>query len=447
MVGTRDTTVGGPSSDNESMALMQQRILEIFKQFGVDGGGNIERGEFISVVKYLDPTWTDECLANMFNEAGVPKEGIFDFQKVIDWLFAGPSVSALNGIGEGSAAPLPRAEDGPLQRYFLSTSYAQGQPMDTTDTGYTNESSNCVYHHQASGIRVWHDAVELMPENCGPLQVLFHYTNAKIFEGFTEEPVVTEDTWEMLCFGDDCTASGLEPKKIDAEIIAQQKLPLFCIPIILPSTMVGDPVVTAESVPDLRVVKCENPYVLATANLKKHRSHIIQVRKEVLGEKHPVTLAAMNNFAHTLEATGDINEAVAVCRRVHEIFADTKGENHADTLLTQHNLAYLLERAGDLKGAEEQARRSLAGREATLGKEHEDTLTSVYNLAELLEAQGKIIEAEKLFKLELEWCKKTFGARHAHTRESTRNFNRFCQQHDRQSHVPHISSRRFTTVH
>eukprot|EP00406_Dinophysis_acuminata_P045606 CAMPEP_0179320160 /NCGR_PEP_ID=MMETSP0797-20121207/57894_1 /TAXON_ID=47934 /ORGANISM="Dinophysis acuminata, Strain DAEP01" /LENGTH=88 /DNA_ID=CAMNT_0021031627 /DNA_START=39 /DNA_END=301 /DNA_ORIENTATION=- len=75
-----------------------QQILETFRRFRPDGGDGVKRGEFIDVIKYLDPTWTDESLASVLNEGGSPAAGGFSLEALLGWLFGarGPAAG-----GEG----------------------------------------------------------------------------------------------------------------------------------------------------------------------------------------------------------------------------------------------------------------------------------------------------------------------------------------------------------
>ena len=65
----------------------------------------------------------------------------------------------------------------------------------------------------------------------------------------------------------------------------------------------------------------------------------------------------------------------------------TLGDRHPDTLASMNNLGGLLHAKGDLAAAEPLLRDALEGRCEVLGDRHPDTITSVNNLDVLLQQQ------------------------------------------------------------
>jgi tetratricopeptide (TPR) repeat protein len=110
-----------------------------------------------------------------------------------------------------------------------------------------------------------------------------------------------------------------------------------------------------------------------------------ELRRTILGLKHPNTLRSMNNIALTLQAQGDLEGARKIQKQVLEIRRRVLGEDHLITLVSMDNLAGTLRAQGDLEGARKIHEQVLLIIHRVMGAEHPNTLGSMNNLAGTLQ--------------------------------------------------------------
>src|SRR2546423_5325785 len=70
---------------------------------------------------------------------------------------------------------------------------------------------------------------------------------------------------------------------------------------------------------------------------------VLELRKAVLGEKHPDTITAMANLASTWQQQGRSDEAEGLQVQVLELRKAVLGEKHPDTILAMANLQSIRE--------------------------------------------------------------------------------------------------------
>jgi tetratricopeptide (TPR) repeat protein len=145
------------------------------------------------------------------------------------------------------------------------------------------------------------------------------------------------------------------------------------------------------------------------------------LRKGLLGQEHPNTLASMNNLGSVLEGQGKYEEAEAMHQQALKGYKKMLGQEHPNTLTSMNNLGLVLEGQGKYEEAEAIHRQALEGSKKVLGQEHPDTLASVNNLGLVLGRQGKYEEAEAIHREALEGKKKVLGQEHPHTLASLDN--------------------------
>jgi tetratricopeptide (TPR) repeat protein len=147
----------------------------------------------------------------------------------------------------------------------------------------------------------------------------------------------------------------------------------------------------------------------------------LNVRQELLGQKHPSTLTSMNNLALVLSGQGKYAEAEEMCRQVSELRETVLGKEHPDTLTSMNNLAEVLSYKGTYKQAEEIHREVLKQMQMVLGEEHASTLTSMHNLAGVLSRQRKYAEAEEMHQQVFRLQEAVLGKEHPDTLISMNN--------------------------
>ena len=142
---------------------------------------------------------------------------------------------------------------------------------------------------------------------------------------------------------------------------------------------------------------------------------VVNIRKKVLGAKHPNTLRAMGNLAATYLNQGRWNEAEQVNVQVMDMSKKVLGAEHPNRLVTMGNLAttYLHQRRWN--EAEQLEIQVMDMMKKVLGAEHPDTVTSMRSLANTYLNQGRWNEAEQLNVQVMGMMKKVLGAEHPDT--------------------------------
>ena len=155
------------------------------------------------------------------------------------------------------------------------------------------------------------------------------------------------------------------------------------------------------------------PALYAAARSSFERA--LAMQREDLGEEHPDTLKAMNNFAHALWDQGDLAPARALQERALIVCRRVLGDEHPNTLISMNNLATTLLYQGDVAGARSLQDQGLAIQRRVLGEEHLDTLASMNNLGSTLAAQGDLAGARSLHERALAVCRRVLGDEHPKT--------------------------------
>ena len=115
-----------------------------------------------------------------------------------------------------------------------------------------------------------------------------------------------------------------------------------------------------------------------------------------MGEKHPVTLSALNNLASSYSHLGHYNKALELQNIVYDLRKKILGEKHPDTLSTLHNLASSYSYLGQYNKAFELQNTAYNGRKEVLGEKHPDTLSSLNSLANSYSCLGDYNKALEL---------------------------------------------------
>ncbi|KAH8724736.1 kinesin light chain [Phaeosphaeriaceae sp. PMI808] len=148
---------------------------------------------------------------------------------------------------------------------------------------------------------------------------------------------------------------------------------------------------------------------------------VMQMRKRVLGDKHPYTLASMSNLALTHKDQGRWKEAEELEVQVMQMMKGVLGDEHPDTLTSMSNLASTYLNQGRWKEAEELQIQVMQIMKGVLGDEHPYTLTSMSNLALTYDSQGRWEEAEELEVQAMQTKKRVLSEEHPDTLASMNN--------------------------
>ncbi|KAJ7115195.1 P-loop containing nucleoside triphosphate hydrolase protein [Mycena epipterygia] len=148
---------------------------------------------------------------------------------------------------------------------------------------------------------------------------------------------------------------------------------------------------------------------------------VLEKRRNVLGDNHPLVLGAMGNLAITFKNLGKLKEAEELQVVVLEKRRSVWGDNHPITLGAMGNLAVTYKTLGKLKEAEELEVQVLDSRRNLLGDNHPDTLLAMGNLAATYNKLGRFLEAEKLLQVVLEMDRNILGDNHPSTLRAMEN--------------------------
>jgi Tetratricopeptide repeat len=108
---------------------------------------------------------------------------------------------------------------------------------------------------------------------------------------------------------------------------------------------------------------------------------ILQLRKEVLGEKHPNTIKSMADLAATYHQQGRSDEAEEIFINVLQLRKEMLGQKHPDTIRSMADLAATYHQQGRSDEDEEISIKILQLRKEVLGEKHPDTIESMADLA------------------------------------------------------------------
>jgi tetratricopeptide (TPR) repeat protein len=142
---------------------------------------------------------------------------------------------------------------------------------------------------------------------------------------------------------------------------------------------------------------------------------VLALGKEMLGEKHPTTIAAMSNLASTWGQQGRSNEAERLEVEVLALRKEILGEKHLDTILAMENLASTWRQQGRSDEAERLEVEVLTLRKEMLSEKHPDTIRAMAHLAATLWQQGRSDEANRLVAEVLALREKVLGEKHPDT--------------------------------
>ncbi|MFG1669409.1 FxSxx-COOH system tetratricopeptide repeat protein [Streptomyces sp. Y7] len=142
---------------------------------------------------------------------------------------------------------------------------------------------------------------------------------------------------------------------------------------------------------------------------------IVRQYRTAPGERHPATLAAVNNLGIFLRGSGEVSRARALLEKNFDILREALGEGHPYTLACAVNLANVMAELNELRQAEGLERMAVAGFQETLGHRHPDTVVSRANLGVTLRSLGRIPEAEQLQESSHAEFVRMLGENHPHT--------------------------------
>lgn len=160
------------------------------------------------------------------------------------------------------------------------------------------------------------------------------------------------------------------------------------------------------------------------------QAEVLKVRREILGERHSDTINASISLAMSHRRLGKPNEAKVLLEEASRLNEETLGEHHLDTIKSYHHLAVIYHEIGRLNDAQNLHERVLRHRAETLGDLHPDTLVASYRLSKVYHDQGRFEKAEAHLLGTLSSMRNVLGNRHPWTTAATMRLSRFyCSLH------------------
>ena len=171
---------------------------------------------------------------------------------------------------------------------------------------------------------------------------------------------------------------------------------------------------------DLELAEAEklNQQIIELDNQGKYDTAIplaqqaLEIRKRILGEKHPLIATSLSNLAGLYDNQGRYTEAEPLYRQALAMRQEILPEKHPDIATSLNNLAYLYENQGRYTEAEPLYRQALAMLQEILPSKHPHIAISLNNLAGLYENQGRYVEAEPLYRQALAMFQEILPEKH-----------------------------------
>jgi len=146
-----------------------------------------------------------------------------------------------------------------------------------------------------------------------------------------------------------------------------------------------------------------------------------QIRREILGEKHPYALESRNNLATIYLKLGRSDDALPLLETGYFLIKELAGEKHPKTLLALCNLAVIYRELGRLNDALSFVENCSSLMKEVLGEKHPQTLASLNGLAVIYQELGRLDEALSLFETVYSFKKEVLGEKHPSTLTSLNN--------------------------
>ncbi|KAJ7237856.1 P-loop containing nucleoside triphosphate hydrolase protein [Mycena rebaudengoi] len=150
-------------------------------------------------------------------------------------------------------------------------------------------------------------------------------------------------------------------------------------------------------------------------NAKKLWAAVVEQRRILLGEDHPITFDAMRNLAHTYERLNQFKEAEELQLVLLERQRKLQGDDHLDTLLTAIDLASTYWGLGQYMEAEKLEVMVLEKRRNSLGNDNLATVHAMHCLGSTYSSLGQFNKAEELQIAVLEKRRMLLGDDHPDT--------------------------------
>ncbi|MFN9836711.1 MAG: tetratricopeptide repeat protein [Pseudanabaena sp.] len=147
----------------------------------------------------------------------------------------------------------------------------------------------------------------------------------------------------------------------------------------------------------------------------------MQLRRELLGDRHPDVAQSLNNLALLYNSQGRYEEAEPLYLEAIQLMRELLGDRHLFVATSLNNLALLYNSQGRYEEAEPLYLEAIQLMRELLDDRHPNVTFSLNNLAELYRLQGRYEEAEPLYLEAMQLRRELFGDRHRNVATSLNN--------------------------
>ncbi len=161
----------------------------------------------------------------------------------------------------------------------------------------------------------------------------------------------------------------------------------------------------------------------------RHLKKVLDLERELYGEKHANTARNHNNLAGCHAILGEYSAAKSHYQQALVICLEIFGEKNRRTALCYENVAHSLEALGNPSAAQPFFQQALDIRLELFGEKHPETSSSYSSLGSNLRNQGRYSEAQLLLQKAVDVDLDLFGERHQDTADNYNNLatNLFAQ--------------------
>ena len=149
----------------------------------------------------------------------------------------------------------------------------------------------------------------------------------------------------------------------------------------------------------------------------------LEIRKDVLGEKHPNTAGTYGNIGVVYHNLEDYDKALEFYNKALEIDKDVLGENHHDTAISYNNIGVVYDELGDYDKALEFHNKALEIKKEVLGEKHASTAMSYNNIGNVYDDLGDYDKALEYHNKALEIFEEVLGESHPYTQQIIQNIS------------------------
>lgn len=149
----------------------------------------------------------------------------------------------------------------------------------------------------------------------------------------------------------------------------------------------------------------------------------LEIRKDVLGEKHPTTAGSYGNIGVVYHNLGEYDKALEFYNKALEIDKDVLGENHHDTAISYNNIGVVYDELGDYDKALEYHNKALEIKKEVLGEKHASTAMSYNNIGNVYDDLGEYDKALEYHNKALEIFEEVLGESHPYTQQIIQNIS------------------------